>query len=68
MAPQEKYSNNFLEKIFWLNVGSGYEISIKDLAFKISKIIGYEGKIIWDKEKPDGTPRKILNTKKELIN
>ncbi len=62
--PQEKYSNNSLEKIFWLNVGSGYEISIKDLAFKISKIIGYEGKIIWDKEKPDGTPRKILNTKR----
>ena len=62
--PQEKNSNNFFEKIYWLNVGSEDEISIKDLAFKISKIIGYEGKILWDKEKPDGTPRKKLNTKR----
>ncbi len=46
----------------WLNVGSDEEISIKDLANKISKIIGYQGKIIWDSSKPDGTPRKKLDT------
>ena len=51
-----------LNKLPWLNVGSGKEISIKDLAAKISNLVGYEGKIIWDKEKPDGTPRKLLDT------
>ena len=48
----------------WLNVGSNYEISIKDLAFKISQIIGFQGEIIWDKSKPDGTPRKKLDSSK----
>ena len=52
------------EEIFWLNVGSQYEISIKELANKISDAIGYEGKIIWDKNMPDGTPRKKLDTSK----
>lgn len=46
-----------------INVGSGVEISIKDLAFKIKKIIGYEGKLIFDKSKPDGNPRKLLDNK-----
>ena len=50
------------KKLTWLNVGSGKEISIKALAEKISNLIGYEGKIIWDKDKPDGTPRKLLDT------
>lgn len=52
------------EEIFWLNVGSEHEISIKDLAYKISNSIGYEGKILWDKNMPDGTPRKKLDTSK----
>ena len=46
----------------WLNVGSQYEISIKDLVEKISNIVGFKGKINWDKTKPDGTPRKKLDT------
>ena len=50
------------KKLCWLNVGSGKEISIRDLAKKISDLINYEGEIIWDKEKPDGTPRKLLDT------
>jgi len=49
--------------INWMNVGSDYEISIKNLAEKISKIIDYKGKIIWDRNMPDGTPRKKLNSK-----
>ena len=56
---------NQREKFFannWLNVGSEFEISIKDLAIKISKIIGFNGEIIWDLSKPDGTPRKKLDT------
>lgn len=44
-----------------INVGSGQELSIKDLADLISKIVGYNGKVIWDSSMPDGTPRKALN-------
>tara|TARA_Y100000816_G_C26105934_1_gene587737 strand:- start:3593 stop:4501 length:909 start_codon:yes stop_codon:yes gene_type:complete len=46
------------------NVGSGYDISIKELAEKIQKIIGHEGKILWDTTKPDGTPKKLMNVSK----
>tara|TARA_X000000950_G_scaffold41957_1_gene46120 strand:- start:7756 stop:8754 length:999 start_codon:yes stop_codon:yes gene_type:complete len=59
-APVDE-SNN---KLAWLNVGSGKEISIKELAEKISDLIGFKGKIIWDIDKPDGTPRKLLDTSK----
>ncbi|MBO8204926.1 GDP-L-fucose synthase family protein [Prochlorococcus marinus] len=44
-----------------LNIGSNFEITIKELAEKISNIIGYEGQIIWDETKPNGTPRKKLD-------
>ena len=44
-----------------LNVGFGSDVSIKDLAELISKIVGYEGEIEWDASKPDGTPRKLLD-------
>lgn len=44
------------------NIGSSEEISIKNLAIKIQKIIGYKGKIVWDNSKPDGTPRKLLDS------
>jgi len=48
------------------NVGSGHEISIKELAILIQQIIGHKGEIIWDKNKPNGTPRKILDSSKLL--
>jgi len=54
---------NKLEEDFY-NVGSGKEISIKDLANLIQKIVGHKGKIKWDKSKPDGTPRKLLDVSK----
>jgi GDP-L-fucose synthase len=44
-----------------LNVGSGEELSIKELASKIAFLVGYKGQIKWDTTKPDGTPRKILD-------
>lgn len=47
-----------------INIGTGKDISIKALAEIIKKIVGYEGKIVWDKTKPDGTPRKLLNVDK----
>ena len=52
------------EELTYLNVGSEDEISIKDLAELIADIVGYKGSIIWDKNKPDGTPRKKLNYEK----
>ncbi len=45
-----------------VNLGSGYEITIRDLAEKIQAMIGYEGKIIWDSTKPDGQQRRQLDT------
>jgi len=44
-----------------LNVGSGQDLSIKQLADKVAKIAGFSGEIQWDASKPDGTPRKVLN-------
>ena len=44
-----------------LNVGSGKDLTIQDLALKIASISGFEGKILWDKSKPDGTPQKVLD-------
>ncbi len=47
-----------------INVGSGEEISINDLAIMVKKIVGYEGDLKYDSEKPDGTPRKLLDVSK----
>jgi len=46
-----------------INIGGGDDLTIKDLAKIITKIIGYNGKIIFDKTKPDGNPRKFLDNK-----
>ena len=45
----------------FVNIGTGEDISIKELAKIIKNIAKYKGKIVWDKSKPDGTPRKILD-------
>ena len=46
------------------NVGSGKDITIKELAETIQKVTGHEGNIVWDAEKPDGTPRKLMDVSK----
>lgn len=46
------------------NIGSSHEISIHDLAVMIQRIVGYEGAINWDSSQPNGTPRKLLNSRK----
>jgi GDP-L-fucose synthase len=51
----EKYDSSL-----HLNIGTGVDISIKDLAQKIAEVSGFEGEILWDTSKPDGTPRKVL--------
>ena len=48
----------------WVNVGTGKDISIKDLVELIAEIMGYEGKIEFDTDQPDGTPRKVMNVDK----
>ncbi len=44
-----------------VNIGTGKDISIKELAELIREIVGYKGDLIWNKDKPDGTPRKLLD-------
>jgi len=48
------------EKI--INVGSGTDLTIKALAEQVQRIVGFEGEIIWDPSKPDGTPRKLMDS------
>ncbi len=59
-APLDKHGN----PLFYLNVGTGKDIRIEELAKKIAAFSGYEGQIYWDSKKPDGTFRKILNVNK----
>ena len=44
-----------------LNVGTGIDITIKELALKIASLIKFKGEILWEKSKPDGTPKKVLD-------
>ncbi len=56
-SPKDIYGN----PLNFLNVGTGIDLSIKDLASKIAQKVGYKGLIEWDKSKPDGTPKKLLD-------
>lgn len=47
-----------------VNVGSGIEVSIKELAETVKEVVGFEGKLVFDLTKPDGTPRKLLDVSK----
>ena len=65
---KKKYTKVAGEKFPFINVGSGLDISIKSLAELISKTVGFRGKMIFDKSKPDGTYRKLMdNTKLRKI-
>ena len=52
---------NYNDKLF-VNVGTGEETSIKDLALQVKEVVGVTGDIIFDSSKPDGTPRKLMDT------
>lgn len=52
---------NYSEEQF-INVGSASELSVRELAEKVKGIVGFEGQIVWDKSKPDGTPRKLMDS------
>jgi GDP-L-fucose synthase len=47
-----------------VNLGSGKELSIKELTELVAKVVGFKGEILWDTTRPDGTPRKLLNVSK----
>ena len=53
--------NNYSEEQF-VNVGSGEELSIYDLALMIREVVGYRGELVKDTSKPDGTPRKLMDS------
>ena len=62
---RKNVKNNYLfpkkNELNFINVGTGIDITIKELSEKIAKILQYEGKIIWDQSKPDGTFKKQLD-------
>lgn len=47
-----------------VNLGTGKELTIKELTELVAKVVGYTGEILWDPSKPDGTPRKLLDVSK----
>ena len=57
LGPKDKDGN----PLIFLNVGTGQDITIKNLAEKIAFTVGFEGEILWDSSKKDGTPRKLLD-------
>ena len=59
LIASEKYDSSM-----HLNIGSGQDLSIKELAELVADIAGYKGQIKWDSSKPDGTPRKVLDVTK----
>jgi GDP-L-fucose synthase len=54
---------NYSEEAF-VNIGTGTDISIKALAEMVKNIVGFEGALVWDSSKPDGTPRKLMDVSK----
>ncbi|PKI31110.1 hypothetical protein CRG98_048494 [Punica granatum] len=55
----EKYSG-----LSHVNVGSGKEVTIKELAELVKEVVGFEGELVWNSSKPDGTPRKLMDSSK----
>ena len=47
-----------------LNIGCGKDLSIRELAETVAGVVGFEGELVFDASKPDGTPRKLLDTKR----
>lgn len=71
MAKASVHVMNMAKKIYWntavemrsqLNVGFGAECTIKELAEKIAEVVDYRGDIVWDRSKPDGAPRKLMDS------
>ena len=59
--PKEVYGEHVLPMSSHINVGTGKDCTIRELANTIARAVGYQGNILWDTSKPDGTPRKLLD-------
>ena len=55
------YSKHIIPNLSHVNIGFGKDISIRELALKISNIIGFKGRLTFDCSRPDGTPQKLLD-------
>lgn len=60
ISPQ-RYANETQPMQSHINVGTGTDVTIRELATTLTKVVGYTGKLVFDTSKPDGTPRKLLN-------
>lgn len=58
---KDTYEKNTQKKLSHINIGTGIDVTINELAQNIKKIVGFEGKVIFDQSMPDGSPRKLLN-------
>jgi GDP-L-fucose synthase len=56
------YRNKIYPRLSHINLGTGTDCSIKELAETVAEVIGFSGKISWDYSKPDGTPRKLMDS------
>lgn len=62
--PRETYQQVTEPMLSHLNVGTGEDVTIRQLAETVQKVVGFEGEIVWDSSKPDGTPRKLMDNNK----
>ncbi len=61
---KEVYQSSTEPMLSHLNVGTGEDVTIRELAETIQKVVGFKGEIVWDSDKPDGSPRKLMDASK----
>jgi len=61
---EQHYQANTEPMLSHLNVGTGEDVTIRELAETIQQVVGFQGEIVWDSTKPDGTPRKLMDVSK----
>jgi GDP-L-fucose synthase len=59
--PREAYARHTQPMLSHINVGTGVDCTIRELAETIARVTGYTGRLVWDRTKPDGTPRKLMD-------
>jgi GDP-L-fucose synthase len=60
----ETYARNTQPMLSHINIGTGEDLAIRDLAKAIGDVVGYRGRIVFDTSKPDGTPRKLMDVRR----
>ena len=59
--PDDLYRSHTQPMLSHINVGTGVDCTIRELAETIAKVTGFKGRLVWDTTKPDGTPRKLMD-------